>query len=88
MLLFFVIVVVVLCYCCSLLLLLFRSSNDEFIGKELRKHVRDPSFLPPAFSEQFIAWIFMGSPGPGASLHVSDNHHYSPLVLRMYIRGK
>ena len=55
----------------SFMLLLFRSSNDEFIGKELRRHVKDPPFLPPGFSEHFIAWIFMGSPGPGASMHVS-----------------
>lgn len=25
--------------------------------------------------EKFLAWIFMGAPGPGASLHVSNLHY-------------
>ena len=47
-----------------------RSTDDEYIGEELRKHVREPYFLPPHSSDTHLAWIFMGAPGKGASLHV------------------
>ncbi len=47
----------------------------------MRKHIRDPYFLPPNTSEKHLAWIFMGSPGPGASLHVSINYNYIVIVL-------
>lgn len=47
-----------------------RSTTDPFIGEELRKHLKEPYFLPPKASDSHLAWIFMGSPGPGASLHV------------------
>lgn len=48
-----------------------RSTDDAVVGKEMKKHTREPYFLPPDTSEKELAWIFMGSPGPGASLHVS-----------------
>lgn len=35
--------------------------------------MREPYFLPPGLSQPSIAWIFMGAPGPGAGLHVSDH---------------
>ena len=47
-----------------------RSTDDEYIGEELRKHVQEPYFLPPFSSDTHLAWIFMGAPGKGASLHV------------------
>ena len=48
----------------------YRSTDDKYIGEELRKHVREPYFLPPHSSDTNLAWIFMGAPGKGASLHV------------------
>ncbi|XP_003382910.1 PREDICTED: uncharacterized protein LOC100641282 [Amphimedon queenslandica] len=46
------------------------STTDNFVGEELRKHVKVPYFLPPVPSEDNLAWIFMGAPGPGAGLHI------------------
>ena len=55
---------------CSILC--YRSTNDPVIGKEINKHFSTPYFLSPQPSiENRIAWIFMGSPGPGAYMHVS-----------------
>ena len=51
--------------------ILHRSTVDPDIGDELRKHVKQPYFLPPRSSLTDIAWIFMGAPGPGADMHVS-----------------
>lgn len=63
-------------------MLLFRSTGDEEIRHELEKYFSDPYFVPKQVNEfggeevenddKFLAWIFMGAPGPGASLHVSD----------------
>ena len=58
--------------CC----IIYRSTDDPIVGAELKKHMRDPYFLPPHSSEKNLAWIFMGSPGPGASLHVSNRVQY------------
>ena len=60
----------------------FRSTGDEEIRYELEKYFDSPYFVPKPVSEfddeeeeeeeeRFLAWIFMGAPGPGASLHVS-----------------
>lgn len=50
----------------------FRSTDDPVIGAELRKYISQPYFLPGSSVDENVAWIFMGSPGPGASLHVSQ----------------
>ena len=56
-----------------------RSTGDEEIRYELEKYFTDPYFVPTHVDEfgdeeedepRFLAWIFMGAPGPGASLHV------------------
>lgn len=47
-----------------------RSTFDPNIGSELYKHIKTPPFIPPSLNEPQLAWIFMGSPGPGASIHV------------------
>lgn len=33
-------------------------------------HVPLPSFLSPMNQDNTLTWIFMGAPGPGASMHV------------------
>lgn len=52
---------------------LFRSTSDPNIGAQLRKHISSPYFIPPGHSHMDLAWIFMGAPGPGASIHVSTS---------------
>ena len=37
----------------------------------MNKHIRSPYFIPPTLNNGDLAWIFMGAPGPGASIHVS-----------------
>ena len=65
------------------LLFSHRSTGDEEIRYELEKYFSDPYFVPKQVNEfgdeaeeeeRFLAWIFMGAPGPGASLHVSNAH--------------
>ena len=53
-----------------------RSSGDPKIGGELTKHYSQPYFIPPQpeSEETRISWIFMGSPGPGAFMHVSAHN--------------
>ncbi|XP_064407010.1 uncharacterized protein LOC135351832 isoform X3 [Halichondria panicea] len=46
------------------------SSSEPNIGEEMRKHIRSPYFIPPTLNNGDLAWIFMGAPGPGASIHV------------------
>ena len=57
-----------------------RSTGDKDIGESLSEHVDIPPFIPYTISEDVsLSWIFMGSPGPGANLHVSDipTHSYT-----------
>jgi hypothetical protein len=62
------------------------STNDPVIGKEINKHFSTPYFLSPQPSiENRIAWIFMGSPGPGAYMHL-DNVQLSSWQAQ--VRGK
>ena len=53
-------------YCCCVC----RSTSDEEIGEAMKEHVSIPDFIPPTLSDLSLSWIFMGSPGPGADLHV------------------
>lgn len=48
-----------------------RSTSDPNIGEELQRHIEAPYFIPPGLSHLDLSWIFMGAPGPGASIHVS-----------------
>lgn len=50
-----------------------RSSADTTIWSELANHYSKPYFIPPQpeTEEPRTSWIFMGSPGPGAFMHVS-----------------
>ena len=60
------------------------------IRHELEKYFSDPYFVPKQVSEfgeegedeeRFLAWIFMGAPGPGASLHVSIISTWAVYIL-------
>jgi hypothetical protein len=48
-----------------------RSNCDPRVGEELRRHYQRPPFLPEQADTSATDWIFMGGPGPGASMHVS-----------------
>lgn len=52
------------CYC-------FRSNCDNSAANILRQHYTRPYFLPEFSESSKTDWIFMGSPGYGAHLHVS-----------------
>ena len=53
--------------CC----LIYRSNCDISAANTLRTHYNRPYFLPPVAESSKTDWIFMGSPGYGAHLHVS-----------------
>ncbi|CAK9814733.1 hypothetical protein ANTPLA_LOCUS8320 [Anthophora plagiata] len=48
------------------------SNCDEEIGNVLRQHYRRPYFLPVNAESEKTDWIFMGSHGYGAPMHVDD----------------
>ncbi|CAK9799342.1 hypothetical protein ANTQUA_LOCUS1995 [Anthophora quadrimaculata] len=48
------------------------SNCDEKIGNVLRQHYRRPYFLPVTAESEKTDWIFMGSHGYGAPMHVDD----------------
>jgi hypothetical protein len=47
-----------------------RSTSDPRIAKEIKSLISIPYFISPMNSESDLTWIFMGAPGPGASMHV------------------
>ena len=47
-----------------------RSTSDPVIEEKLKPYVGVPYFIPPGLSDISLSWIFMGSPGPGANIHV------------------
>lgn len=49
----------------------FRSNCEKNIGTILRRHYNRPYFLPENAESEKTDWIFMGSPGYGAPMHVS-----------------
>ncbi|XP_053999008.1 uncharacterized protein LOC128887299 isoform X1 [Hylaeus anthracinus] len=53
------------------------SNCDEKAGNVLRQHYRRPYFLPPTAESEKTDWIFMGSHGYGAPMHVDDVEHPS-----------
>jgi histone arginine demethylase JMJD6 len=50
---------------------IFRSNCDDRVSRELRQHYSRPYFLPENSENKQMDWIFMGSPGYGAHMHVS-----------------
>ncbi|XP_015598996.1 uncharacterized protein LOC107269546 [Cephus cinctus] len=53
------------------------SNCDERTGNVLREHYDRPYFLPATAESEKTDWIFMGSPGYGAPMHVDDVEHPS-----------
>ncbi|KAK2588496.1 hypothetical protein KPH14_001077 [Odynerus spinipes] len=53
------------------------SNCDSKIGTILRQHYQRPYFLPPTAESEKTDWIFMGSHGYGAPMHVDDVEHPS-----------
>lgn len=47
-----------------------RSNCDLSAANTLRTHYKRPYFLPPVAESSKTDWIFMGSPGYGAHMHV------------------
>ncbi|OAD54723.1 Replication factor C subunit 4 [Eufriesea mexicana] len=62
-----------------------RSNCDEKIGSVLRQHYQRPYFLPVTAESEKTDWIFMGSHGYGAPMHVDDVEHPS---WQAQIKGK
>ena len=60
-------------YAISLHVHVYRSTSDPDIGEELQRHIEAPYFIPPGLSHLDLSWIFMGAPGPGASIHVNSS---------------
>ncbi|XP_037076773.1 uncharacterized protein LOC119097936 [Pollicipes pollicipes] len=65
------------------------SSCDSAAGNELRRHYTRPYFLPETAELSRLDWIFMGTPGFGAHLHVSCTVTVVPLqhVFDTYSKG-
>ncbi|KAG7207795.1 hypothetical protein KM043_009404 [Ampulex compressa] len=61
------------------------SNCDDKIGTVLRQHYRRPYFLPETAESEKTDWIFMGSHGYGAPMHVDDVEHSS---WQAQIKGK
>ena len=49
-----------------------RSNCDPIVRDELRKYYSKPGFIPDDAETGDQDWIFMGGPGPGAPIHVSQ----------------
>ena len=54
-----------------------RSNCDVATGNILRQHYQRPYFLPRSAESSKTDWIFMGSPGYGAHMHVSGHVLFS-----------
>ena len=50
----------------------FRSNCDPVIREKLRNYYSKPAFIPDDAETGDQDWIFMGGPGPGAPIHVSN----------------
>ncbi|XP_022091989.1 bifunctional arginine demethylase and lysyl-hydroxylase psr-1-like [Acanthaster planci] len=48
------------------------SNCDSTAANTLRQHYHRPYFLPPESESSKTDWIFMGSPGYGAHMHIDD----------------
>ncbi|XP_067651644.1 uncharacterized protein [Haliotis asinina] len=53
------------------------SNCDANAGNILRQHYNRPYFLPPVAESSKTDWVFMGSPGYGAHLHLDNVGHAS-----------
>ncbi|XP_071440254.1 bifunctional arginine demethylase and lysyl-hydroxylase JMJD6-like [Hetaerina americana] len=53
------------------------SNCDETAARALRRHYTRPYFLPTTAESKRTDWLFMGSPGYGAHMHVDNVEHPS-----------
>ncbi|XP_046406321.1 uncharacterized protein LOC124171223 [Ischnura elegans] len=53
------------------------SNCDEVVARVLRRHYSRPYFLPATAESKRTDWVFMGSPGYGAHMHVDNVDHPS-----------
>lgn len=53
--------------------LISRSNCDPTVTRILRQYYQRPHFLPKDSEDSRLDWIFMGTPGYGAPMHVSSN---------------
>lgn len=54
----------------------FRSNCERKSINRLKEHITLPGFLPKLSDKKQTLWIFMGTPGHGAPMHVSDDKIY------------
>ena len=59
----------------KVLIVFFRSNCNKRATRILRKHYTRPYFLPEDSEMSKTDWIFMGTPGYGANIHI-DNVQY------------
>lgn len=53
------------------------SNCKDEAGKILKRYYSNPDFLENTSENIALSWIFMGGPGDGAQMHVSENdRHY------------
>ena len=64
----------------NVVFLFFRSNCDERVARKLRAHYGRPYFLPNLSENKNVDWIFMGSRGYGAQMHVGTCLFVSPLL--------
>ncbi|CAG0901167.1 unnamed protein product [Darwinula stevensoni] len=64
---------------------LYRESCDSEVNGILRLHYQRPYFLPETSEGSRIDWIFMGTPGYGAHMHVD---HVKNPSWQAQVRGK
>ena len=75
------------------IIFLYRSNCDAETSHVLRQHYQRPYFLPDTAESTHADWIFMGTPGYGAHMHVSVDMVYSwifiqkSLIIRVHSRG-
>ncbi|XP_059469456.1 bifunctional arginine demethylase and lysyl-hydroxylase JMJD6-like isoform X2 [Neocloeon triangulifer] len=53
------------------------SNCDDRVSRQLRQHYSRPYFLPENSENRQLDWIFIGSPGYGAHMHVDNVGHVS-----------
>lgn len=53
-----------------MVLLYFRSNCETKTINRLKQHITLPDFLPALSDRKQTLWVFMGTPGHGAPMHV------------------
>lgn len=59
-----------------------RNNCDENATKSLRTQYTRPYFLPTTSESKTSDWIFMGSPGYGAQMHVSKYRFFKFIIIK------